>query len=428
MTDNSQVQFPKTAISDGTNVLGTLSTPVRVDPTGTTVQPVNVVSGGGTPPANGPTGSPVPADADYIGGKNGSGNLTGVSVDNSGNVNVNVVSGGGSNASVGSIGATAPTSATEIGGPDASGNLRAPTVSVKTNSNAMTVQIVDANGTQITTFGSSTVIANQGTASAGAKWSVQVDNASAIAVSEADGANVTLGAKADARSTATDTTAVSVISVLKEISFMEQNPASRAVTNAGTFAVQEATVDATIVTQGTSAPTKIQIVGGKSNDGTPQYKEIPLGAGARSVIVEGFAGGTAVPISAASLPLPSGAAQDSTLTGGTAKFGFAEPTTAGLTRASISVAASGDNTVIAGVGGQTIRVFRIFFVTAAAVNVTIKDGAGTSLTGAMSFLPNGGMVLDFTNEPWFVTSTANAFIINLSTAVQTSGAVYYTQS
>jgi hypothetical protein len=60
----------------------------------------------------------------------------------------------------------------------------------------------------------------------------------------ADGDMVTLGAKADAKSTATDTTAVSAMSVLKEISYMEQNPASRAVTNSGTFAVQ-----ATPVTQ-----------------------------------------------------------------------------------------------------------------------------------------------------------------------------------
>jgi len=54
----------------------------------------------------------------------------------------------------------------------------------------------------------------------------------------ADGADVTQGAKADARSTATDATAVTLMQVAKEISYMEQNPASRAVTNAGTFAVQ----------------------------------------------------------------------------------------------------------------------------------------------------------------------------------------------
>lgn len=67
-----------------------------------------------------------------------------------------------------------------------------------------------------------------------------VTNAGTFAVqaTEADGANATLGAKADARSTATDTTAVTIMQVLKEISYMEQNPASRAVTNAGTFATQ----------------------------------------------------------------------------------------------------------------------------------------------------------------------------------------------
>lgn len=71
----------------------------------------------------------------------------------------------------------------------------------------------------------------------------------AVQAAIADGADVTLGAKADAKSTATDTTAVTIMSVLKEISFMEQNPASRAVTNAGTFAVQEATLDAALIAQ-----------------------------------------------------------------------------------------------------------------------------------------------------------------------------------
>lgn len=70
--------------------------------------------------------------------------------------------------------------------------------------------------------------------------SLTVDNSGTFAVQAtlADGASVTLGAKADAKSTATDTTAITVMSVLKEISAMEQAPASRAVTNIGTFAVQ----------------------------------------------------------------------------------------------------------------------------------------------------------------------------------------------
>jgi hypothetical protein len=56
----------------------------------------------------------------------------------------------------------------------------------------------------------------------------------------ADGGNVTFGSKADPKSTATDTTAVSIVSVLKQISASVQAPPSQPVTNAGVFAVQSA--------------------------------------------------------------------------------------------------------------------------------------------------------------------------------------------
>lgn len=54
-----------------------------------------------------------------------------------------------------------------------------------------------------------------------------------------DGSIVTIGAKADAKSTATDTTAVTLMQVMKQISASVQAPPSQAVTNAGTFATQE---------------------------------------------------------------------------------------------------------------------------------------------------------------------------------------------
>lgn len=68
-----------------------------------------------------------------------------------------------------------------------------------------------------------------------------VTNAGTFAVqaTEADGANVTLGSKADAKSTATDTTAITIMQVLKQISASVQAPPSQAVTNAGTFVTQE---------------------------------------------------------------------------------------------------------------------------------------------------------------------------------------------
>lgn len=56
-----------------------------------------------------------------------------------------------------------------------------------------------------------------------------------------------------------------------------------------------ATVTASLDT--TTAPSQSVLISGESNDGTPQYNPIPLGAGGRTVIVEGFPGGTAVPIS-----------------------------------------------------------------------------------------------------------------------------------
>jgi hypothetical protein len=57
----------------------------------------------------------------------------------------------------------------------------------------------------------------------------------------ADGAIATLGLKADAKSTATDTTAVTIMQVLKEVSFMLQNPAALA---AGTNAIGHVVNDA----------------------------------------------------------------------------------------------------------------------------------------------------------------------------------------
>ena len=91
----------------------------------------------------------------------------------------------------------------------------------------------------LVTFSNSTIGISAGTAEIG-----NVKNGGTFAVQSAstiaDGSSVTLGAKADAKSTATDTTPASVVSILKEISAMEQAPASRAVTNTGTFAVQSA--------------------------------------------------------------------------------------------------------------------------------------------------------------------------------------------
>ena len=67
---------------------------------------------------------------------------------------------------------------------------------------------------------------SSGSIASGAVASGAVASGAYVSGSIADGAVVTLGAKADAKSTATDTTAVTAMQVLKEISFQAQNPAA----------------------------------------------------------------------------------------------------------------------------------------------------------------------------------------------------------
>lgn len=108
---------------------------------------------------------------------------------------VNVVAGGAAGGTSSNFNATFPASGTAAGASDG------------TNMKPLTV---DASGYL--------------------KVNVAAGGAGGGAVTVADGADVTLGAKADAKNTATDATAITVMQVLKEISYMEQNPASRAVT------------------------------------------------------------------------------------------------------------------------------------------------------------------------------------------------------
>ena len=113
---------------------------------------------------------------------------------------------------------------------------------------------------------------------------------------------------------------------------------------------------------------------------------------------------------------------------GGASIAFQTPTTASLTGASINASSSGDNTIVSGTASQTVRVHRLFLVVAAACTLKFKDGAGTDLTGAMTLNAGGAIMLDLSTDPWFVTSSGNGFVINLSAAVQCSGRVYYTKS
>lgn len=93
-----------------------------------------------------------------------------------------------------------------------------------------------------------------------------------------------------------------------------------------------------------------------------------------------------------------------------------------------NVSASGDNVLVAGISAKTIRVMRLLLIASAPVTINFKDGAGTTLMGPITLGSGGSIVLDDTGEPWFVTSAANDFILNLSAAVQVTCTLWFTQS
>jgi hypothetical protein len=96
------------------------------------------------------------------------------------------------------------------------------------------------------------------------------------------------------------------------------------------------------------------------------------------------------------------------------------------TSASLSFNSNGSNTLITGVSGQIIRVYRILLYTTTAVTVQFFDGA-TALTGVMSLPATGQFILPMDGNPWFIMSAGNSFNCTLGGAVVTAGKVDYTQ-
>jgi hypothetical protein len=104
------------------------------------------------------------------------------------------------------------------------------------------------------------------------------------------------------------------------------------------------------------------------------------------------------------------------------------PTVPRLESAVVNAGALGNNTLVTGIGGETIRVFKLVLSFSTGTTVVFQDGASTPLSGPVSMLADGSMVLDLDTEPWFLTSAGNDFVMNLSAAGTVGGRIYYTQS
>jgi hypothetical protein len=94
----------------------------------------------------------------------------------------------------------------------------------------------------------------------------------------------------------------------------------------------------------------------------------------------------------------------------------------------IDFSASGDNEIITAIPGSRITVYGIWFVTAGATVVTLKDGASNEISGPVTLAANQEVQLPLRGEPWVTTAVGNAFIINSTNAVQIGGIINYQTS
>lgn len=102
----------------------------------------------------------------------------------------------------------------------------------------------------------------------------------------------------------------------------------------------------------------------------------------------------------------------------------AVPLNTPILRAFANPAAATDNTVVAAVAGQKIRVLSMAIISSAINSVKFRSNA-TDISATHAFAANGGMVLDFNEHGWFETATGEAFNANLTAANQVGISIQY---
>ena len=87
---------------------------------------------------------------------------------------------------------------------------------------------------------------------------------------------------------------------------------------------------------------------------------------------------------------------------------------------------NGDNTIVAAVTGQKIRVLAMFLISGGTVTVRFESGAsGTALTGQMSLIAQAGWTLPYNPVGWFETAAGALLNLELSAGVSVDGCLVY---
>lgn len=97
-----------------------------------------------------------------------------------------------------------------------------------------------------------------------------------------------------------------------------------------------------------------------------------------------------------------------------------------LTRQTVNITTATTTAIVTATASQAVRVYKMVLNVAAAQTLNIISSGGTSLVGAaMSFGANGGLVLDFDGEPWYVSVTGEGLSFVTTTTGAVTGTVYY---
>lgn len=243
-----------------------------------------------------------------------------------------------------------------------------------------------------------------------------------------DGADVTQGTKADARSTATDTTAITIMSVLKEISFMAQTPAALPV-NQSTNLAQAAGTTLLVNTGATGAGSPRMTV---AVDSATVAGSATLPAGTNTI-------GATVAESATGAAPPAKASYIGTLQSG-ATGGFLAGVTACDLSKAINIATGTTTLMVTGVSGRQVRICAFHMVTLAANSVAWLEGTGatcgtgtagmaggTTAASGYNFAANGGLATGSgLGEVLTTVTTGDSVCLITSATTQLSGFLKYT--
>jgi hypothetical protein len=105
---------------------------------------------------------------------------------------------------------------------------------------------------------------------------------------------------------------------------------------------------------------------------------------------------------------------------------MSKPQALNYVRAFIDVHTVGDTTIIPGVPGTNIRIYKFVLTAGGAVVITLKEGMREN-SGGLRVANNGNIVLMFDSEMPLELPEGQPLVVNLNAAIRMTGFVEYTQ-